>query len=230
MFELCEQKCSLPLERERVIRLMMSFNEPMVAAPRHPVQQTRAYICTFKEDEGPSVYIYLYLTTEKVGLMYRYAEEPSVSEGSPTAEDDAVQFAEDMGFLMDDLRFGELLISQQEKLLATIPLFTPITPDNQEEMLAELVEVVPEEPINQADEVVVEETKGVEKQSIVPEEPVEATEAVVEETVIEKQPEEEEVLEQKTEENIWEPEKFLSKFRMRAAAERVKKNKVGKTK
>ncbi len=224
MFELCEQKSSLPLERERVIRLMMSFNEPMVAAPRHPVQQTHAYICTFKEDEGPSVYIYLYLTTDKVGLMYRYVEEPS-SEGSPTAEDDAVQFAEDMGFLMDDLKFDELLISQQEKLLATIPLFTPITPDIQEEMPAETVEVVLEEPIK-ADEVVVEETKAVEKQSIVPEEPVKATEAVVEETVIEEQPEEEKELEQKTEENIWEPERFLSKFRMRAAAERVKKNKV----
>ena len=200
MFELCEQKCSLPLERERVIRLMMSFNEPMVAAPRHPVQQTHAYICTFKEDEGPSVYIYLYLTTEKVGLMYRYVEESS-SEGSQTAEDDAVQFAEDMGFLMDDLRFDELLIPQQEKLLATIPLFTPVTPDIQEEMLEETVEVVPEEPVK-------------------------ASEAVVEETVIEEQPEEEKELEQKTEEKIWEPERFLSKFRMRAAAERLKKNKV----
>lgn len=224
MFELCEQKCSLPLERERVIRLMMSFNEPMVAAPRHPVQQTHAYICTFKEDEGPSVYIYLYLTTEKVGLMYRYVEESS-SEGSPTAEDDAVQFAEDMGFLMDDLKFDELLLSQQEKLLATIPLFTPITPDIQEVMLEETVEVVPEEPIK-ADKVVVEETKAVEKQSIVPEEPVKATEAVIEETVIEEQPEEGKELEQKTEEKIWEPERFLSKFRMRAVAERLKKNKV----
>ncbi|MBM2837886.1 MAG: social motility and stimulation tgl protein [Deltaproteobacteria bacterium] len=224
MFELCEQKCSLPLERERVIRLMMSFNEPMVAAPHHAVQQTHAYICTFKEDEKVSVYIYLYLTTEKVGLMYRYLEEPS-SEGSPTAEDDAVQFAEDMGFLMDDLRFDVLLISQQEKLLATIPMFTPIIPNIQEEMPAEIVEVVPEVPIEAA-EIVIEETKAVEKQSIVPEEPIKATEAVVEETVIEEQPEEEKVLEQKTEEKVWEPERFLSKFRMRAAAARVKNNKV----
>ena len=225
MFELCEQKCFLPFERERIIRLKMSFNEPLVAAPRHPVQQTHAYICTFKEDEGPSVYIYLYLKTERVGLMYRYVEEPSVSKGSSTAEDDAVQFAEDMGFLMDDLRFNELLISQQEKLLATIPMFTLITPDIQEEMVAETVEVVHEEPIK-ADEVVVEETKAVEKQSIVPEEPIKATEAVVEETIIEEQPEEKKELQQKTKEKIWEPERFLSKFRMRAAAERAKKNKV----
>ncbi|MBI4745341.1 MAG: hypothetical protein HY786_02055 [Deltaproteobacteria bacterium] len=200
MFELCEQKCSLPLEREHVIRLMMSFNEPMVAAPRHPVQQTHAYICTFKEDERVAVYIFLYLTTEKVGLMYRYVEEPS-SEGGPTAEDDAVRFAEDMGFLMDDLRFDELLISQQEKLLATIPMFTAIMPDIQEEIPAETVEVVPEEPIK-------------------------ATEAVVKETIIEGQPGEKKGLQQKTEEKIWEPERFLSKFRMRAAAERVKKNNV----
>jgi len=60
----------------------------------------------------------------------------------------------------------------------------------------------------------------------VPEEPVKATEAIVEETVIEEQPEEGKELEQKTEEKIWEPERFLSKFRMRAVAERLKKNKV----
>lgn len=226
MFELCDQKSSLPLERERVIRLMMSFNEPMIAPPHHHVQPTHAYICTFKEDEGLSVYIYLYLRTEKVGLMYRYAEEVPVTEGSRIAEDEAVLFAEDMGFLMDDLRFEDLLISQQEKLLATIPMFTPITADIQEEIPAETVEVVPEEAIEAA-EVVVEQTIPVEeKQSVVPEEPVEAAKAVVEETVIEEQPEEKKGLEPKGEEKIWEPEKFLSKFRMRAAAERLKKNKV----
>ena len=226
MFELCDQKSSLPLERERVIRLMMSFNEPMIAPPRHHVQPTHAYICTFKEDEGLSVYIYLYLMTEKVGLMYKYLKEVPISEGSRIAEDEAVLFAEDMGFLMDDLRFEDLLILQQEKLLATIPMFTPITAGIQEEIPAETVEVVPVEAIEAA-EVVVEQTIAVEeKQSVVPEEPVEAAEAVVEETVIEEQPEEKKGLEQKGEEKIWEPEKFLSKFRMRAAAERLKKNKV----
>jgi hypothetical protein len=203
---------------------MMSFNEPLVAAPGHPVQQTHAYICTFKEDERVSVYIYLHLTTDKVGLMYRYVEEPS-SEGSPTAEDDAVQFAEDMGFLMDDLKFDQLLISQQETLLTTIPLFTSITSDIKEEILAETVEVVSEEPI-EADKVVVKETKAVEKQSIVPEEPIIVSKAVVEETIIEAQPEEKKESHQKIEEKISEPERFLSKFRMRAAAERVKKNNV----
>lgn len=229
MFELCEQRSSLPLERERVIRLMMSFNEPMIAPPRHHVQPTHAYICTFKEDESLSVYIYLYLMTEKVGLMYKYAEELPVSEGSRIAEEEAVLFAEDMGFLMDDLKFEDLFISQQEKLLATIPMFTPITADTHEETPAETVEVAPEEAIEAAEEVdgeVAEETISVAEQPVAPEGPVETAEAVVEETGVEEQPEEEKRLEQKSEEPVWEPEKFLSKFRMRAAAERLKKNKV----
>lgn len=197
MFNQCEEKSSFPLERERVVRLMMSFNAPMVAVPRHSVQPTHAYICTFKEDKGLSVYIYLYLTTEKVGVLYRYADEVPGSEGRRIAEDAAVQFAEDMGFLMDDLKFDELDIAQQEKLLATIPMFITKTAVIQEESPTEIMEVM---------------TEGA----------IETTEAVVEKTVVEAKNREV----QPAEEKAWEPEIFLSKFRRRAAAERMKKNKV----
>lgn len=197
MFNQCEEKCSLLLERERVIKLMTSLNEPMIAPPRHHAQPTHAYICTFKEEEGLSVYIYLYLTIEKVGILYRYAEEVPVSEGSRIAEDAAVQFAEDMGFLMDDLKFDLLDIPQQDKLLATIPMFIPKTAAVQEERPSEIIEVVTEGPI-EAPEDIVKKTN-------------------VEAKIIEVQPDEE---------RTREPEIFLSKFRMRAAAERIKKNKL----
>ena len=197
MFNQCEEKCSLPLEREHVIKLMTSLNEPMIDPPRHHAQPTHAYISTFKEDEGLSVYIYLYLTIEKVGILYRYAEEVPVSERNRIAEEDAVQFAEDMGFLMDDLKFDLLDMSQQDKVLATIPMFIPKTAAIQEERPSEIIEVM---------------TGG----------PIEATEEVVKKTIVEAK-----IIEvQPDEENTREPKIFLSKFRMRAAAERIKKNKV----
>lgn len=192
MFELCLEKCFILADRERVMRLMTSFNEPMVAPPHHQAQPTHAYICTFKEDEGFSVYIYLYLIIEKVGVLYRSADIFLTHEECRPAEDEGLQFAEDMGFMMDDLKFNELDPSHQDKLLAIIPLFSTTAPTERPLMVAT-------------------------------EEVVETAEAAVEEAVVQKEVEEGKVEEKKKEEKAWEPEIFLSKFRMRAAAERMKK-------
>lgn len=188
MFELCLEKCFILADRERVMRLMTSFNEPMVAPPHHQAQPTHAYICTFKEDEGFSVYIHLYLIIEKVGVLYRSADIFLAHEECRPAEDEGLQFAEDMGFMMDDLKFDELDPSQQDKLLAIIPLFSTAAPTE-----------------------------------VAAEEVVETAEAAVEEAVVQKEVEGGKVEEKKKEEKAWEPEIFLSKFRMRAAAERMKK-------
>lgn len=171
MLELCKGKHYLDADREQVVRLAMSFNEPQVAPSGHHIQPAQAYICTLKERDGFSVYIYLYLTTEKTGILYVYADAATTEDECRAAEDEANQFTEDMGFMMDDLKFSDLNVLQQDKLLATIPLF------------------------GQAAKIETGE-KGLEEEVIETIEPVE-------------------------EEKDWKPEIFLSKFRMRAAAERI---------
>lgn len=215
MFEMCEERCYLKADRERVVKLMMSFNEPMVAPPRHHVQPTHAYICTFKEDEGLSVYVYLHLTTEKVGILYRHSDVFSTHEECRDAEDEAVQFAEDMGFLMDDLKFELLDSAQQAKLIATIPTFISPAAAVEKEIPAEektaVAKPTVEEVVKPAEPVVekpVARKKGEEDKPVVK---IVAEERVEEKKIVEK------------EEKTWEPEVFLSKFRMRAAAERMKK-------
>lgn len=175
MFELCREKCSIDADREGVIRLAMSFNEPQVAPSGHHIQPAQAYICTLKERDGFSVYIYLYLTTEKTGILYVHADAARTEDECRAAEDEANQFTEEMGFMMDDLKFFDLNASQQDKLLATIPLFSQTAKVEAEgkELEEEVIEAI--EPVSE-------------------------------------------------EEKDWKPEIFLSKFRMRAAEERVKKD------
>ncbi|MDO8446684.1 MAG: hypothetical protein Q7T53_11385 [Deltaproteobacteria bacterium] len=202
MFEICKDKSYVPAEREQVARLMMSFNEPMVAPSRHSAQPTQAYICTLKEGEGFSVYIYLYLTIEKIGILYEYTDKITDTQSLRTAEDEALQFTDDMGFIVDDLNFEFLEISEQNKLLASIPLFK--TP----------AEVVIKERTS--------EVEGAVREAAVVAETI--TEKVEEEKIEELTVEVEE--RQPIEEGKkWEPELFLTKFRIRAAAERMKKNK-----
>lgn len=174
MFEICREKGYLDADRERVVRLAMSFNEPQVAPSGHHIQPTRSYICTLKEGDGFAVYIYLYLTVEKTGILYAHTDKMTKEDECRTAEDEATQFTEEMGFMTDDLKFSDLSASQQDKLLTTIPLF------------------------GRAAKVETGE-KGLEEDVIEAIEPVE-------------------------EEKEWEPDIFLSKFRMRAAEERMKKD------
>ncbi|MEK7850643.1 MAG: hypothetical protein AAB275_02065 [Deltaproteobacteria bacterium] len=175
MFELCREKCYLDADRERVIRLAMSFNEPQVAPSGHHIQPTQAYICTLKERDGFSVYIYLYLTVEKTGVLYVYTNIAATADECRAAEEDATQFTEEMGFMIDDLKFSYLTTSQQDKLLTTIPLFgqTAKVEAGEKGLEEEVIETI--EPVNE-------------------------------------------------EEKDWKPEMFLSKFRMRAAAGRMKKD------
>lgn len=205
MFEISKDKSYVTAEREQVARLMMSFNEPMVAPSRHSAQPTQAYICTLKEGEGFSVYIYLYLTIEKIGIIYGYTDKITDTQSLQTAEDEALQFTDDMGFIVDDLNFEFLEISEQNKLLASIPLFK--TP----------AEVVIKERTP--------EVEGAVREVAVVAETI--TEKVEEKKIEELAPLTEEVEERQPVEEgeKWEPELFLTKFRIRAAAERMKKNK-----
>lgn len=206
MFEISKDKSYVTAEREQVARLMMSFNEPMVAPSRHSAQPTQAYICTLKEGEGFSVYIYLYLTIEKIGIIYEYTDKITDTQSLRTAQDEALQFTDDMGFIVDDLNFEFLEISEQNKLLASIPLFK--TP----------AEVVIKEITPEVEGAVVREVAVIAET---------ITEKVEEEKIEEVAPLAAEVEERQPVEEgeKWEPELFLTKFRIRAAAERMKKNK-----
>lgn len=190
MFEMCKDKNYVAADRETVQKLMISFNEPMVAPSSHSAQPAHAYICTLKEGKEFAVYIYLYLTIEKVGILYRYTDRITDNGSCQAAEEEALQFTEAMGFIVDDASFNYLEISEQNKLLASIPMFIP-------------------------------PPKAVAEERPSREEVVEEVVAAVE-TVTEKGEEEPGPAEEKVEEK-WEPELFLSKFRMRAAAERMKK-------
>lgn len=148
MYDLCRDKCHLTAERERIVRLMMSFNEPIVAPAGHHAQPTPAYICIMREEEGFSVHIYLYLTIEKVGLLYSYPDKILNSDECKEAEEEAIQFVEQMGCLMDDLHFSSLLSEEQDKLLATIPLFSSAVPKAPEENLRNESDIAKPEVLN----------------------------------------------------------------------------------
>jgi len=212
MFEISKDKSYVAAEREQVARLIMSFNEPMVAPSRHSAQPTQAYICTLKEGEGFSVYIYLYLTIEKIGIIYEYTDKITDTKSLRTAEDEALQFTETMGFIVDDLNFEYLEISEQNKLLASIPLFK--TP----------AKVVIKERTPEVEGAVVREVAGVTE--TITEKAV-FTEKAKDEKIEELAPLAEEVEEKQPieEGEKWQPELFLTKFRIRAADERMKKNK-----
>lgn len=225
MFELYTDKVSLPCDRMKVLRFMKSFTSALVAPPQRSVQQCNAYICTY-DDEGVSVYIYLYLNTDKIGILYRYSDPLSSPEDRQAAEEDANQFAEDMGFLMDDLKFDKLDASKQESFLSSIPLFS----QKGSAVQPETVHPIEEEAIKVAESVIekaVIEVRPPETFKAMAEEINKAPLTVTENIVAEKKsreemPEKPFKSEPKTKEKTWIPE-ILSKFRIRASGDRGKK-------
>lgn len=124
MFEIDNSLKYIEASKDDVLEIIGSINIPLVAAADHPSEPTKAYICSLRKQENLIVlYIYLYLIQSNIGIIYISTEGPTTEKDYPTIKSSALEFAEGMGFLMEDLTFGSLGEQEKENLISSLPLF-----------------------------------------------------------------------------------------------------------
>ncbi len=124
MFEIDNSLKYIEASKDDVLEIIASINIPLVAAADHPSEPTKAYICSLRVPENLiAVYIYLYLIQSNIGIIYKSTQDPTTEKDYPTMKSSALEFAEGMGFLMEDLTFGSLSEQEKEELLSSLPLF-----------------------------------------------------------------------------------------------------------
>ncbi len=124
MFEIDNSLKYIEASKDDVLEIIASINIPLVAAADHPSEPTKAYICSLRVPENLiAVYIYLYLIQSNIGIIYKSTQGPTTEKDYPTMKSSALEFAEGMGFLMEDLTFGSLSEQEKEELLSSLPLF-----------------------------------------------------------------------------------------------------------
>jgi len=123
MFELDSRQSWVEAQPQEVVYLATSINRPAVAPPARAPESAQAYICSLRKREGVYVFIYLHLMSSNSGLLYRWSKGAVRNEMVPALQQNAMEFTESMGFMMDDLRFSELPPEQQGEVFSQTPVF-----------------------------------------------------------------------------------------------------------
>lgn len=97
-----------------IITLLISTNRPMVALSGPP-QQADAFIVSVDRGKTQPVYLCFHIIKEAERLIFTSNTVPTSESARTKLEEEALRFAEDMGFMMVRERFNELSSRQREE-------------------------------------------------------------------------------------------------------------------
>jgi hypothetical protein len=103
MFTITHNLTDLKVKERNIYKMLYSMNSPQVATPELSVEEARCYVLFFSEGPNLSAYIGLYLPRIDRKIFYAYSSNPFPFEAATDVEFEATGFAEDMGFLLDEI-------------------------------------------------------------------------------------------------------------------------------
>ena len=115
---------SLGIEPDRVVAVIESINTPNISIPEAGTQPTKGYIVGLATASGNfSIYCYLLMLETNHPIVY-VCDTPEVTlDDYPQLEAEAIQFAESMGFMLDNMNLRARSEGEQVQLLAAFPFF-----------------------------------------------------------------------------------------------------------
>lgn len=116
----------IPARREHVVSLYESINQPLVNIPNHGTASTGAFLLGTRNEHGYyTVFVYLHQPETRAVIIYVSEPRSLTAEQFRVEESEAVRFVESMGFMVDSLHFRQLASSEQDAIVARVPIFRP---------------------------------------------------------------------------------------------------------
>lgn len=143
MFLHLQGHSSLGIVPDQVVAVIESINAPNIGTPLG-TERTKAYIVGLRLPSGNfTVAIYLHLVESNRACIY--ASDPiEVSlDGYSELEADAIQFAESMGFMLDNLNFRAKPPEEIARLVNLLPFFHESPPRSQTYDMGEVAAATP---------------------------------------------------------------------------------------
>lgn len=110
--------------KDRVIsKLSFSMNAPQIATPEGRTEEARCYIMLFKSGTAYASYIGLYLPASDRRFFYANSGNPLAEDRLNEVMEESSQFAEEMGFLLDELKLTEMSAEERDRWIEEQPFF-----------------------------------------------------------------------------------------------------------
>lgn len=117
-------RLSLGIPAESVVAIIESINTPNISIPELGAEPTKAYLVGVATPAGGfGIFCYLLFLDSNMPIIY-ISNPPEVSFDQYGAlEGDAIQFAESMGFMLDNLNFRAQPPEIAARMVETLPFF-----------------------------------------------------------------------------------------------------------
>lgn len=124
MFVVSDNTGKFNADRNQVVSVLHSMNEPMIAAADRPVEETQAFVVISTAGAAKVVaHVVLFLKASKVRVVYEWDEGPVEVGRRAELEDEALDFVENMGFMMDNFGLEKMPTKQRDQALIELPIF-----------------------------------------------------------------------------------------------------------
>ncbi len=130
LFSIDQSFTHLALRREQVLVVVHSINAVTVKVAELPPSPAMGYFVAWDTGRGQAAaLIHLWYTELGRAVVYVYEPRAFPITALPQVTDEAWQFLESMGFMLDDAGYGTRRPEEQVALLERLPLFQrPATP------------------------------------------------------------------------------------------------------
>jgi hypothetical protein len=124
MFLQVPDRQSLGVHPDQVVAIIESINAPNIALPGVGTGPTKSYLVGVRFPSGTfTVFIYMHLLDAAAVAIFAHEPFEVRLEDYAGLEQTAIQFAESMGFMLDNVNFRARSPADQANLVATLPFF-----------------------------------------------------------------------------------------------------------
>ncbi len=124
MFTIVHDLKYIGTDRENIVGIIEAVNLPLVAAEGKPLERARVWIIGAMNPAGSfSIYIYLHLIENNVCQIYLCDPMEITREEYAAMEQEALDFVESMGFIVENTNFRNLSKQHQQEMIDSIPAF-----------------------------------------------------------------------------------------------------------
>jgi hypothetical protein len=106
-----------------IVALLESVNQPLVALAGRPGESAKAAVVGLRQEGGFTVVIAMHFLDTVTNVVFADDRGPVDAETLRGIFDEAVQFSEQMGFILDDPKWRELSEEARAELLGRLAMF-----------------------------------------------------------------------------------------------------------
>jgi hypothetical protein len=129
MFTIDPKITEKDLKGKSIFKVLISMNNHQVATPEMSLEEARSYVFFIREGRNRlSAYIALHLLLTDRKLVYAHSANPFLEEQLLKIEDEARDFAEYLGAMMDEVDFASMSDLEQDKWIEDQGIFSTKTP------------------------------------------------------------------------------------------------------